>query len=100
MVYSFVFVYRFRGLWIQLGSLDTDRNGIGTYNTKYVWRKEISTRKILQPENVTAWTCALCFPKQAPGQMSASPQKWHKVIFFFVLVSLEMMPFSARKRIN
>lgn len=72
---SFVFVYRFRGLWIQLGSLDTDINWIGTCNTKYVWGKEISTSKILQPENVTAWPCTFCFPKQAPGQMSASPQK-------------------------
>lgn len=75
MVSSFVFVCRFRGLQIQLVSLDTDINWIGTCNNKYVWSKDISTRKILQPENVNVWPCPFCFPKQAPVQMSASPQK-------------------------
>lgn len=42
------FVYRFRGLRLQLGSLDNDFNWIDTCNTKYDLGKEISNRQVPQ----------------------------------------------------
>lgn len=69
------FLYRFRGLRLQLGSLDNDLNCIDTCNTKYDLGKEISTRQVPQTDSVTAWSGPFYSPKQAARGMSTSPQK-------------------------